>query len=174
MTDKKKNALVYGQIISKCWEDEAYKNRFLEDPEGLLSEEGFILDEGVTYKVVQQPKLVQYIVLPHTETQEAVQFIAKGLLNKAEQKDIIIPDGAEIRIIQNTDDTRYLILPASPKTLTQAELRAVAGGDSLVNATNVVSIGEAATVAVAVTAGTAATTYMVGAEVALTVVLVII
>ncbi len=125
MADKKQNLTKYAEVISKCWEDEAYRKRFLSDPEGVLSEAGFVLDEGVTYKVIQQPKLVQYIVFPHTDAKEAVEVITKKLLSKAEEKDIIIPDGVEIRIIQNTDNTRYMILPASPKTFTEAELKIV-------------------------------------------------
>lgn len=128
MADKKQNAVKYGEVIAKCWEDEAYKKRFLEDPEGVLSEAGFALDEGVTYKAIEQPKLVKYIVLPHEDAKEAVQAIAKGFLNQVERKDVVIPDGAEVRIIQNTDDTRYMVLPASPKALTEAELSMAAGG----------------------------------------------
>ena len=131
MADKKQNAVKYGEVVSKCWEDEAYKKRFLEDPEGVLTEAGFVVDEGVTYKVVEQPKLVKYLVLPNTDTKEAVQTITKGLLNKVEQNDIVIPEGAEIRIIQNTDDVRYMVLPASPKTLSKQELAMAAGGDGV-------------------------------------------
>ena len=128
MADKKQNAVKYGEIVAKCWEDEAYKKRFLEDPEGVLAEAGFVVEEGVTYKVIEAPKMVEYLVLPHEETKEAVQNVAKRFLNRVEKEDSIIPDGAEIRILQNTDDMRYLILPASPKALTQAELKMVAGG----------------------------------------------
>ena len=172
MADKKQNAVKYGEVIAKCWEDEAYKKRFLEDPEGVLTEAGFVVDEGVTYKVVEQPKLVKYLVLPHEDTKEAVQTIAKGFLNQVEKHDVVIPEGAEVRIIQNTDDTRYMVLPASPKSLTAAELKKVAGGDSVATATNAVQSAEVATTGVAVAevvaveAGTAATTYMAGAEVA--------
>ena len=67
MADKKQNPIKYGEVIAKCWEDEAYKNRFIEDPESVLSEAGFVVEEGVTYKVIEQPKLVKYIVLPHAE-----------------------------------------------------------------------------------------------------------
>ena len=56
MADKKQNPLKYGEVISKCWEDEAYKKRFIEDPESVLAEAGFVVEEGVTYKVIEQPK----------------------------------------------------------------------------------------------------------------------
>ena len=166
MTDKKQNAVKYGEVVAKCWEDEAYKKRFLEDPEGVLSEAGFALDEGVTYKVIEQPKLVKYLVLPHADTKEAVQAIAKGFLNQVEKRDVVIPEGAEVRIIQNTDDMRYMILPASPKSLTAAELKMVAGGDSVATATNVVQTGEVATTVVELQTATTSTTYFGEAEVA--------
>ena len=144
MADKKQNAVIYGEVVAKCWEDEAYKKRFIEDPESVLTEAGFAVDEGVTYKVIEQPKLVKYLVLPHEDAKEAVQALAKGFLNQVERKDAIIPEGAEVRIIQNTDDTRYMILPASPKSLTQAELAMAAGGDSAKVNTDVVLNAEAA------------------------------
>ena len=165
MADKKQNAVKYGEVIAKCWEDEAYKKRFLEDPEGVLSEAGFVVDEGVTYNVVEQPKMVRYIVLPHTDTKEAVQAVAKNFLNRVEQSDVVIPEGAEVRIIQNTDDVRYMILPASPKTLTAAELRMVAGGGSVKTVTNVVEVAEVATTAVEAQTTTTSTTYLAEAEV---------
>ena len=32
MADKKQNLVKYGEVVAKCWEDEAYKKRFIEDP----------------------------------------------------------------------------------------------------------------------------------------------
>ena len=131
MADKKQNLVKFGEVVAKCWEDEAYRKRFLEDPEGVLTEAGFVVDEGVTYKVIEQPKMVKYVVLPDTETKEAVQAITKAFLNKVEQSDAVIPEGAEVRIIQNTDDVRYMILPASPKSLSKQELSMAAGGNDV-------------------------------------------
>ena len=136
MADTKQNLLKYGEVIERCWEDEAYKKRFIEDPEEVLAEVGFVLEEGVTYKVIRQPKLVRYLVLPHEGSKGAVQLISRGLLNRAEQTNNVIPEGVEIRIIQNSDEVRHLILPASPKTLTKAQLEAVAGGGHVLVATD--------------------------------------
>ena len=33
MADRKNNPVKYGEVIAKCWEDEAYRKRFIEDPE---------------------------------------------------------------------------------------------------------------------------------------------
>ena len=176
MADKKQNAVKYGEVVAKCWEDEAYKKRFLEDPEGVLTEAGFVVDEGVTYKVVEQPKMVKYLVLPHADAKDAVQSITKAFLNQVERKDLVIPEGAEVRIIQNTDDVRYMVLPASPKSLTKSELATAAGGDSVqtysnaVTMTNAVQTGEVATTVVEVQTASTTTTLEFEAEVGVVVV----
>ena len=176
----KENAIKYGEIISKCWEDEVYREEFIRDPESVMLEKGIELEEGITYKVIQAPKLVEYFVLPYENVREPIQNFAKFLLNKAEQSDKIVPDGFEYRIIQNTEDVHYLILPASPKTLTAAELAQISGADSAVTATNVVAQAEAvaqvvaAVEVVAAEATVAATSLAAGAEVAVLVAVVLI
>ena len=135
-------AVRYGEIVAKCWEDEAYKKRFIQEPESVLQEAGIPLEEGINYKVIEAPKLVQYVVLPREEVMPALQFIVKRLLNKADKTEKIVPEGCEVRIIQNTEDTDYLVLPASPKTLTAAELSAVTGGDSVATASDVAAQAE--------------------------------
>jgi len=176
----KENAIKYGEIISKCWEDEVYREEFIRDPESVMLEKGIELEEGITYKVIQAPKLVEYFVLPYDNVREPIQNFAKFLLNKAEQSDKIVPEGFEYRIIQNTEDVHYLILPASPKTLTAAELAQISGADSAVTATNVVAQAEAAVQVVAAVevvaaeATVAATSLAAGVEVAVLVAVVLI
>ena len=129
MTEKD-TRVKYGELVQKAWDDEEFKKKFVEDPEAALAEAGLPVEEGVTYKVIEAPKGVQYLVLPAEKVKEPIQAMTKGLLAKAEQGDEIIPKDVEVRIVQNTDDIRYLILPPSPKTLSKADLGAVAGGDS--------------------------------------------
>lgn len=176
----KENAIKYGEIISKCWEDEVYREEFIRDPESVMLEKGIELEEGITYKVIQAPKLVEYFVLPYDNVREPMQNFAKFLLNKAEQSDKIVPEGVEYRLIQNTEDVHYLILPASPKTLTAAELAQISGAESAVTATNVVAQAEGvvqivgAVEVVAAEATVAASSLAVGAEVAALVAVVLI
>ena len=160
MADRKNNPVKYGEVVVKCWEDEAYKKRFLEDPESVLSEAGFVPEEGVTYQVIEQPKQVRYLVLPHEKAKAAVQDMAKRFLNRAEENDALLPEGTEVRIIQNTDDIRYIILPASPQSLSQTELKMVAGGDSCETYT------DTATAVYGVEAAVTGTTAAAEAEVA--------
>ena len=129
---EKNNAVIYGEIVSKCWEDENFKKKFVAAPESVLADAGFKLEEGVTYKVIEAPKLVKYVVIPYEGAKEAVQKISAGLLESVEKAAMVVPEGVEVRIVQNTDDIRNLILPASPKTLTAAELKAISGGDATV------------------------------------------
>ena len=153
--EKKNPAVLYGEVIAKCWEDETFKKRFVEDPESVLTEAGIPVEEGLTYKVIEAPKLVEYIVLPEENVQPAIQTLTKRILSKADKSDKILPEGTELRIIQNTEDTRYLVLPASPKTLTQTELQLVFGGGD--NSSSILPINSA----VAVTCPEAVNTTMV-------------
>ena len=179
MTDKT-NAVIYGEVIAKCWDDENFKQKFLADPETVLADAGFKLEEGVTYKVIEAPKLVNYFVIPHEDAKEAVQKISAKLLNRVEKADVVIPEGVEVRIIQNTDDTRNLILPASPKTLTATELKAISGGGWTFFSSNVALNAEVAQSIVAVTTvavgeeTVAGTSIVAGAEVAVGLVVVLI
>ena len=136
---EKNNAVIYGEIVSKCWDDADFRKKFVADPETVLADAGFKLEEGVTYKVIEAPKLVSYLVIPCEGAKEVVQKISAGLLERVESGEAIVPEGVEIRIVQNTDDTRNLILPASPKTLTAAELKAISGGDAIAPSISTVS-----------------------------------
>ena len=105
----KENAIKYGEIISKCWEDEVYREEFIRDPESVMLEKGIELEEGITYKVIQAPKLVEYFVLPYDNVREPIQNFAKFLLNKkaaatscgSQSLDTIIVYTAGLVIIDN-------------------------------------------------------------------------
>ena len=169
---EKNNAVIYGEIVSKCWEDEDFKKKFVADPETVLADAGFKLEEGVTYKVIEAPKLVTYVVIPYEGAKEVVQTISAKLLNRVESGEAIVPEGVEVRIVQNTDDTRNLILPASPKTLTAAELKAISGGDSVATYSDVVQTTVAVTTSTEVSE--AETTLIAVAEAAVAAVVVLI
>lgn len=128
--DKKEMRLKYGEIVSKCWEDEAFKKSFIDDPEAIFKEYGIEVPEGIEYKVIVSPKDIEYIIIPAKEVKEAAQGLAKFFLQAAEASDTILPEGKEIRILQNTENVCYVILPASPKTLTAAELARISGSGS--------------------------------------------
>jgi len=127
---EKNQKVLYGELVARAWEDETFKNRFLNTPKEVLKEAGIAVDEGVEYKVIEAPKLVQYLVLPHEGREESLTELAKLVTSMADKEGPALPEGAELRIIQNTGSVRYLVLPAAPDDLSEVELKNVAGGES--------------------------------------------
>lgn len=127
MKMSKENYLKYGEIVSKCWEDEDFKKKFILDPEAVFKEYGMDIPEGIEYRVIECPKDIDYVILPATNVKESVQEVAKLLLQLAEKSDVLIPEGTEIRVLQNPEAVSYVVLPVSPKTLTEAELARISG-----------------------------------------------
>ncbi|GAB1394987.1 hypothetical protein MASR1M60_31510 [Rhodocyclaceae bacterium] len=61
MSDQAKQ---YQQIIAKCWADEAFKQKLLADPAGMLKAEGMAMPEGVTVRVVENTAQDVTLVIP--------------------------------------------------------------------------------------------------------------
>lgn len=164
--------LQYSKIISQCWDDPDFKKRFIKSPADVFKEFNIPVDTTVTYKVIEAPKLVEYIAIPFEGADVALQILSKLLLEKASTHKVVIEENAELRIIQNTKDIFYLIIPFSPKLLTSAELKkyGLKLGDVTASVTNVVGVAEV--VAVVVEAHTVATTVEVAAEVGVAAVVV--
>lgn len=58
------NAAGMGQIIERCWTDEAFKRRLLADPAAALKSVGMALPEGMTVNVVENTPSVYTLVIP--------------------------------------------------------------------------------------------------------------
>ena len=52
------------RIITKCWEDEAFKERLLADPVATLAAEGVQVPAGVTVNVAVDTEDVRTLVIP--------------------------------------------------------------------------------------------------------------
>lgn len=52
------------QIIGKCWADDAFKQRLLADPAGVLKEHGAEVPAGFTVKAVEDTNNVMHLVIP--------------------------------------------------------------------------------------------------------------
>ena len=124
MTQKDKK-LIAAEIFNRCWDDEAYKAKFVADPAKVLAEAGIPVTAGKKYHVIENTENVQYVVLP--EKDAAVVF--EQFKNLAAQKGTFIPAGKEIRFVQNSATARYIILPQQPsELLTDEQLDQIAGG----------------------------------------------
>lgn len=117
-----------GDIFSECWDDEAFKAAFIADPVKVFKQYGIETEEGVEYVVIEAPVRTQYCVLPHEKTREAMAVVTNFFTESVAEKDTFMPEGWEMRIIQNTEDKRFIVLPFSPDELTPEELALVAGG----------------------------------------------
>jgi hypothetical protein len=60
--EKQTNEL--GEIISKCWKDDAFKKRFLSDPKAVLAEHKIELPQGTKVTVVENTDDHLFIALP--------------------------------------------------------------------------------------------------------------
>ena len=54
----------FGEIISKCWYDAAFKKRFMSEPKKVLAEFGMDLPAGLEVKVVENTDNVMYLTIP--------------------------------------------------------------------------------------------------------------
>ena len=172
MTDKDLN-VVYGELISRCWEDEDFKKRFINETAEVLKEAGLPVEENVEYKVIEAEANENYVVLPDKNVAETVREITKLLLSVSERSDIIVPEGSKIVVLQNTGNLHYIVLKKAPEVLTEVELDMVAGGkgknvEQAINyglAVNVQTAAAVTTVAAALNSAAAAVTVVVAGAV---------
>lgn len=147
MTDKDLQ-IIYGNIISRCWEDPEYKANFIKNPKELMKEAGLPVDEASEYKVVEAEPTDHYILLPHDHVQETAKEISKLLLTVAENTDIIVPEGTRIIVLQNTPTLKYFVLKKAPDILSDVELDMVTGGAKAATASVTAVIGVVVTVSI--------------------------
>ncbi len=71
------HAKQYQQLIAKCWDDEAFKQRLLADPAGTLKAEGIEVPEGVRVQVVENTGQVSTLVIPARPTDLSDELLAQ-------------------------------------------------------------------------------------------------
>lgn len=157
----------YATIIARCWQDEEWKKQFIENPKKILAEEEIAFDEKKNYKVIQADKFSTYIVLPYEEGQEALQIFYKELNSLFGKSQQIIKPGCELRVVQNTPDTNYLVIPYQPDLYTEDEKMVLSKADGVCHVeSDVEAIAEelAVMVTTVVEAGEAVTSLFVVIE----------
>lgn len=167
--DGKDLEITYGELVSRCWDDPDFKERFINDTKAVLVEAGLPVEENVEYKVVEAEQTDIYVVLPHVQVAETVRELTKMLLSMVETDEEIVPEGERVVILQNTEKLRHVILKKQPDVLSDAELDMVAGGrrrgGKNVNKVTNVNYAVHINVGAAVNAG-AAVNYAAGVNVA--------
>jgi hypothetical protein len=64
MAEQNEQAKQWAKIVATAWADEDYKQRLLEDPASVLTEEGMEVPEGIELNVVEASEKQLYMVLP--------------------------------------------------------------------------------------------------------------
>ncbi len=155
MPDSSKNRAIVGELVAKAMQEPDFRQRFLSQPEAVLTEAGFATEPGVKISVVENTNGAIYVVLPGADFHEQV----KGQLQAAMGRLQNLPEGKEVRIVQNTPNLQYIPLPALATTdasgqMSDEALERVAGGkgggggESTTTSTNSVQSAEAVTTAV--------------------------
>jgi hypothetical protein len=57
---------LWGQLVARSWEDEAFRARLKADPAGVLAEHGYALppDAGIELQVDESTDKIQYLYMP--------------------------------------------------------------------------------------------------------------
>jgi hypothetical protein len=77
MTDE--TGSLWGAIVAKCWEDEAFKERLLADPAATLTAEGVEIPKGVTVRVVVESATERVLVVPPAPARELADAELAGI-----------------------------------------------------------------------------------------------
>ena len=82
MAEQNEQQKQWAKIVAKAWADEDYKQRLMDDPAAILTEEGMTLSEGVEIKVVEATEKQAWIVLPPKPEGEKIEEGAERLAAK--------------------------------------------------------------------------------------------
>ena len=62
--EQEEQAKLYGQVVARAWQDEAFKGRLLADAEGALAEMGIEVPVGHEVRAVEDTERVRHLVIP--------------------------------------------------------------------------------------------------------------
>ena len=112
--ESERGSLITGLVIARAWRDPDYLARLLARPGEVLAAAGMQLPTGVRIRVFQDTPSVRYVALTSlTSEPEEMLPLWRELLP--------LPEGSEVRLIQNTEQALCLVVPlapAGPETLT--------------------------------------------------------
>lgn len=100
-------SVITGMVIARAWRDPGYRSRLLSSPREILIEEGLEIPDGMAIRAFADTPAVRHIHLTSltTEAEELVPVFREMLP---------LPEGSEIRLIQNTQQALCLVVPLAP------------------------------------------------------------
>ena len=116
--ESERSSVITGMVVARAWRDPGYRNRLLSSPREVLIEEGLEIPDGMAIRVFADTPAVRHIHLTSltTEAEELVPVLREMLP---------LPEGSEVRLIQNTEQALCLVIPLAPpepQTLTDVDV----------------------------------------------------
>lgn len=129
-----KNPTALTPIYEKAWREAQFKQSLLDNPVATLQKEGITLPEGLNFIAVAETDTHRYIVIPvEGSPDKSADTLLEYVRSKAMQDEAFkqvllanpkavlseelgkaIPDNVKITVVEETADTRYLVLPPQP------------------------------------------------------------
>ncbi|GGL79949.1 hypothetical protein GCM10010129_24490 [Streptomyces fumigatiscleroticus] len=97
---------VVAMVVARAWRDDAFRAAFVADPRAVLADEGLEYPETTRVVVLEDTDRAKYVCLPDDA--------GPGDLADHLHTSVPVPDGCELRVVQNTPDTRYVVIPVVP------------------------------------------------------------
>jgi hypothetical protein len=116
--ESERSSVITGMVVARAWRDPGYRNRLLSSPREVLVEEGLEIPDGMAIRVFADTPAIRHIHLTSltTEPEELI-----GVLREI----LPLPEGSEVRLIQNTEQALCLVIPLAPpepQTLTDVDV----------------------------------------------------
>jgi Nitrile hydratase, alpha chain len=116
--ESERSSVITGMVVARAWRDPGYRNRLLSSPEEVLIEEGLQIPDDMAIRVFADTPRIRHIHLTSltTEAEELVPVFREMLP---------LPEGSEVRLIQNTEQALCLVIPLAPpepQTLTDTDV----------------------------------------------------
>jgi hypothetical protein len=154
MTQANNEEVKIEQVFEKAWADEAFKQELLNNPKAVLTKElGLTIPENVEMTALEETPNTRYLVIPKSsdidvkaaevDEEPIVRLIARAAQDPALKQELLsspkavikrelgisLPEGAELNVVEETENTAYFLLPQEPsEELSEEELEAVSGG----------------------------------------------
>ncbi len=115
--ESERSSVITGMVIARAWRDPGYRSRLLSSPREVLIDEGLEIPDGMAIRAFADTPAVRHIHLTSltTEATELVPVFREMLP---------LPEGSEVRLIQNTEQALCLVIPLAPpepQTLTDVD-----------------------------------------------------
>ena len=116
--ESERSSVITGMVVARAWRDPGYRNRLLSSPREVLVADGLEIPDGMAIRVFADTPAIRHVHLTSltTEAEELIPMLREILP---------LPEGSEVRLIQNTEQALCLVIPLAPpepQTLTDVDV----------------------------------------------------